>query len=154
MKSDPTIVLHVSIISPVDLGRIQRELYSIDSQFLARDISVDNRVRTSAELDNLIKASGVDLSSSQQRQTLVKQLQFVRRTAPVVRLVFSKQAGNRELSMLVKWFREFGHPNTLIEESMDPSIGGGCIVKTATKQFDFSYAKLLANKKMLEWKAD
>lgn len=146
MKSDPTIVLHVSIISPVDLGRIQRELYSIDSHFQARDISVDNRVHTTAELDNLIKSSGVDLAEEQQRHTLIQQLQFVRRTAPTVRIVFSKQPGNRELSMLVKWFREFGHPNTLIEAGVDPSIGGGCIVKTSTKKFDFSYARLLSEK--------
>ncbi len=144
MKSDPSIALHISIVSAHDLGLIQRELFSIDSNIKAHGSSVVSRIKPSGQLDNLIKSSGIDLGDDQQRQLLSQQLQFVRRTAPNVTLVFAKRPDSRSLLMLVKWFRENGHPNTLINAVTDPSVGGGCVVKTASKTFDFSYHKLFS----------
>lgn len=143
MRSDSVVLLHVSIISPVDLGRLQRELYNIDIALQSKQDTKSAPIRISRQLDNLVKSTGIDLSSSQHRQQLGLQLKTVRRTAPVVSMVFANNPDETSLSMLVKWFREFGHPNTLIDVSVNPSIGGGCLVRTATKSFDFSIANKL-----------
>lgn len=140
MKSDSVILLHISIISPMDLGRLQRELYNLDISLQAKSANQTKPLRISPQLDNLIKSSGIDLNSIEDRKLLTQQLQAVRRTAPVVNMAFASTPDEASLSKILKWFREFGHPNTLIDISVNPHLGGGCVLKTATKTFDLSYS--------------
>lgn len=147
MKSDTVVVLHVSIVTPVDLGRLQRELYTIDSLISnsKSDYKHHHVGYISESLDTLLKSVGVDVDNSAQRKNLINQLQLVRKTAPVVQMTFANEPDKSTLSMLVKWFRENGHPNTLIAVGVQPKITGGCIVRTQTKTFDFSLSSKLKN---------
>lgn len=144
MKSDPVVVLHVSIVTPVDLGKLQRELYFLDNQIKNKSEYKHHYGNDISEaLDTLVKSVGINLDNQEQRQQLIQQLNLVRKTAPVAQITFANEPNRSTLMMLIKWFRENGHPNTLISVGVQPEIAGGCIVRTQTKTFDFSFAKKL-----------
>lgn len=145
MKSEPGIQLSDIIVTPLELGKIQRELFALN-EFL--DIqnygqrSSGSLPYTSPLLSNMLKVSGLNVLKSDERSQFTKQLDYVRRTAPTVQISFSAEPTKQALRLLVRWFRENGHPNTLIAPAVHPNIAGGCIVRTSTKTFDFSLQQL------------
>lgn len=149
MKSEPGINLTDTIVTPIELGKIQRELFTLD-EFLTHSGVKSARSSMSPPspmLQSLITASKLEMLKSDERTQLVNQLKFVRRTAPVVHITFASTPSKRALRALVKWFRDNIHPNTLIEPGVQPSIAGGCLVRTSTKTFDFSIQKILSETK-------
>lgn len=149
MKSEPGILLTDVIVTPIELGKIQRELFAIDDFLVqAKNKSAHTAMPTPGPLlQSLITSSKLDMLKSDERTQLVNQLKYVRRTAPVVHITFASTPSKRALRALVKWFRANIHPNTLIEPGVQASIGGGCLVRTSTKTFDFSIQKILAETK-------
>jgi F0F1-type ATP synthase delta subunit len=145
MKSEPVILLSDIIVTPLELGKVQRELFALD-EFLSADShgksSGSSLPYTSPLLSNMLKSSGLNILKPQERDQFTKQLDFVRRTAPVVHMSFGSEPTKQALRVLVRWFRENGHPNTLINPAVSPKIAGGCILRTSTKTFDFSLQKL------------
>lgn len=141
MNSEPGILLSDVIVTPLELGKIQRELFALH-EFLSADThgrAIGNKVPyTSPLLSTIVRVSKLNMLKSEDREVLTKQLQFVRRTAPIVRMYFASEPSKQALRALVRWFRENGHPNTLLEPTVQPGIGGGSIIKTSTKTFDFS----------------
>ena len=138
---DPGIQLPDTIVSPLDFGQILRELFALD-QFLSASKGASKLPFTSSALNNIIKEADINPLMAADRQRLTNQLQFVRRTAPVVQMSFASDPSKQALRVLVRWFRENGHPNTLIAVGVQPNIAGGCVVRTATREFDFSLQKL------------
>ncbi len=149
MKSEPGILLTDVIVTPIELGKIQRELFAIDDFLVqAKNKSAHATMPTPGSLlQSLISSSKLEMLKSDERTQLVNQLKYVRRTAPVVHITFASTPSKRALRALVKWFRSNIHPNTLIEPGVQASIGGGCLIRTSTKTFDFSIQKILADSK-------
>lgn len=145
MKSEPGIQLSDIIVTPLELGKIQRELFALneflDAQSPGRR-SGGSLPYTSPLLSNMLKSSGLNVLKSDERSMFTKQLDYVRRTAPTVQISFSAEPTKQALRLLVRWFRENGHPNTLIAPAVQPNIAGGCVVRTSTKTFDFSLQQL------------
>lgn len=141
--SEPGVELSDTIITPLDLGKIQRELFAIDRFLTAgSDRSPGGKMPySSPELKQIIDKSTLNLLKAEDRTQLINRLQFVRRTAPKVQISFASEPSKQALRPLVRWFRENGHPNTLISVGVQPSIAGGCVVRTASKEFDFSLQK-------------
>jgi F0F1-type ATP synthase delta subunit len=148
VNSEPGILLSDIIVTPLELGKIQRELFALDEFLKAENHgtnSGNSLPYTSPLLSNIIKKAGLNMLKTEDRQKLSNQLQFVRRTAPIVKISFASEPSKQALRVLVRWFRSNGHPNTLIEIGVVPGIGGGCIVTTSSKSFDFSLKKHFAN---------
>lgn len=143
---DPGILLPDNIASPLDFGQIQRELFALD-QFLSASKGASRLPFTSPALNSIIKDADINPLMAADRQRLVNQLQFVRRTAPIVQISFASDPSKQALRALVRWFRQNGHPNTLISVGVQPNIAGGCVVRTATREFDFSLQKLFQSNK-------
>ena len=139
---DPGIRLPDSIVSPLDFGQIQRELFMLD-EFLGSSRGASKLPFVSTELNTIMKQTDINPLSADDRARLTRQLQFVRRTAPVVQMSFASEPGKQAMRPLVRWFREKSHPNTLITIGVEPNIAGGCVLRTSTKTFDFSLQKLL-----------
>jgi hypothetical protein len=144
--ADPGILLPDSIVSPLDFGQILRELFALD-QFLSASKAASKLPFTSPALNAIIKQADINPLMAADRTRLTKQLQFVRRTAPAVQISFASQPSRQALRVLVRWFRENGHPNTLISVGIQPNIAGGCVLRTANKEFDFSLQKLFQQNK-------
>lgn len=143
---DPGLELPDAVATPLEFGQILRELFALD-QFLGASKGTSKLPFTSPALNKIIKQADINPLSTADRQRLTNQLQFVRRTAPVVQISFASEPSKQALRALVNWFRENGHPNTLISVGIQPNIAGGCVVRTATKEFDFSLQKLFAASK-------
>jgi hypothetical protein len=147
--ADPGIILPDSVVTPLEFGQILRELFALD-QFLSASKGASKLPFTSPALNNIIKEADINPLMAADRQRLTNQLQFVRRTAPVVQISFASEPSKPALRVLVRWFRENGHPNTLMAVGVQPNIAGGCVVRTATREFDFSLQKLFQqNRKAL-----
>lgn len=148
MSSEPGIQLTDIVVTPLELGKIQREIFALD-EFLSADnhgkSSGSSLPYTSPLLQNLVKAAKLNLLKVDERNQFMQQLQFVRRTAPVIQISFGSEPTKQALRVLVRWFRENGHPNTLISPGVQPALAGGCVVRTSTKTFDFSLQKLFKN---------
>lgn len=138
---DPGLQLPDGIATPIEFGQILRELFALD-QFLGASKAASKLPFTSPALNKIIKQADINPLSSTDRQRLTNQLQFVRRTAPVVQMSFASEPSKQALRALVSWFRKNGHPNTLVAVGVQPNISGGCVVRTASKEFDFSLQKL------------
>lgn len=144
ITSDPGILLSDMVVTPLELGKIQRELFALDDFLVASSRTSGRMPHTSTELQSMAKAAKLNLLLPGDRAKLIKQFQFVRRTAPTVQISFASDPSKQALRALVRWFRENGHPNTLIAVGIQPNIAGGCVVRTATKTFDFSLQKLFS----------
>jgi F0F1-type ATP synthase delta subunit len=123
------------------LGKIQRELFALD-EFLGASKSASKLPYMSPPLNKILKQADINPLHAQDRQQLIQKLQFVRRTAPSVQISFASEPSQRALRILIRWFRENGHPNTLISVGVQPNLAGGCVIRTSTKQFDFSLQQL------------
>lgn len=145
IASDPGILLSDMVATPVELGKLQRELFALDDFLNASQRTSGKMPHTSTELQSMAKAAKLNLLLPGDRTKLINQFKFVRRTAPTVQISFASEPSKQALRALVRWFRENGHPNTLIAVGIQPNIGGGCVVRTATKSFDFSLQKLFQN---------
>ncbi len=141
MSSDPGVQLPDSVVTPLDLGKIQRELFALD-EFLGASKSASKLPYMSPPLNKILKQADINPLHAQDRQQLIQKLQFVRRTAPSVQISFASEPSQRALRILIRWFRENGHPNTLISVGVQPNLAGGCVIRTSTKQFDFSLQQL------------
>lgn len=143
MSSEPGINLPDNIVTSLDLGKIQRELFSLD-QFLGASKSHNpgKLPYTSPALQKMAKDAKINLLLEGDRSRFTKQLQFVRRTAPTVQISFASDPTSQALRPIVRWFRENGHLNTLINIGVQPNIAGGCVVRTSSQTFDFSLQKL------------
>lgn len=150
MSSEPGISLPDTIASPLELGKVQRELFALDEFLDATKHAAGKLPFTSSSLQKIAKEAGLNMLQADDRAQLIKRLNFVRRTAPTVQISFPSDPSVRALRILVRWFRENGHPNTLITVGVQPNLAGGCVVRTATKEFDFSLQQLLkANRQFL-----
>lgn len=144
MSSEPGVILSDMVATPLELGKIQRELFALDEFMSASKPKPASRNLPfiSTALKDIAKASNINLLVSTDRAQLIQQLNFVRRTAPSVQISFASDPSKKALRVLVRWFRENGHPNTLITVGVQPNLAGGCVVRTATKSFDFSLQQL------------
>ncbi len=142
IASDPGILLSDMVATPIELGKLQRELFALDDFLAASKRTSGKMPHTSTELQSMAKAANLNLLLPGDRTKLINQFKFVRRTAPTVQISFASDPSRQALRALVRWFRENGHPNTLITVGIQPNIAGGCVVRTATKTFDFSLQKL------------
>ena len=139
MKSDSVIELTDLIVTPLDLGRVQREIFDIDQKLNANK---GNLPYIGNELNSIVKAANVNLLQADDRDRVIKQLAFVRRTAPSIQVSFASQPSKLAIRPIVRWFRQNGHPNTLVNINIQPELGGGCVVRTSSREFDFSLQKI------------
>lgn len=143
---DPGLNLPDAVVSPYDFGQIQRELHALD-QFLTASKASSKLPFVSPALQSVMKATSVNPLSADDRMRLANQLLFVRRTAPVVQISFASEPSKQALRPIVRWFRQNGHSNTLLSVGVQPKLAGGCVVRTASKEFDFSLQQMFTNHK-------
>jgi hypothetical protein len=147
-------ILPLTILTVVDLGRLSRELTSLDDfslQSSVRDPGKQPQLpRTSRGLEDLAGQSDLNLLVDDDRAKLKKLVDDLKQTAPVIHISFSADPSPAFMTKLVTWLRNEINPSILVSIGMQPSIAAGCIVRTPNKYFDFSLRKhLLDSGKLL-----
>ncbi len=145
--------LPLQVASPVDVGRMQRELTAINEQLTQAELRDDNSEtrlpKTTNLLDQTLQLNTLDLTNAGQRQQLLTFLTTVKTKAPLLHISFSADPSTSFIDLLLTWLRKELHPNLLITIGLQPNIGAGCIVRSTNKYFDFSLRQDFAGKRDL-----
>ena len=147
-KSKERLALPLSIISPVDVSRVLRELEAYIEYYHQRDIKKDGNndskmPKTSQLLDNLLELNRLELTNQADRLNLKNFLDEIKTTAPVIHASFSVDPSVRFLEKLTAYFRKEINRNLLLTIGLQPNIGAGLTIRTDNKYFDFSLRKTL-----------
>jgi len=144
-ESNKSLQLPSQIITPGDLNRLIREVESIDDfldQSAIRNAQETPRLpAVSKVLEEIASGNSLQLLKPEDRKTFKELLNNLKAVAPTIHLSFAAIPSPAFLNKLVTWFRTNIHPNVLLRIGLEPSIAGGCIIRTTNKQFDLSFRK-------------
>ena len=135
-------VLPLSVTSPIDIGRLLRELQILDNDLMQYElkgtIAESKMPKTTKLLDDFISANKLNLLDSKQRKAFIAFLTELRSHAPVLHISFGADPAPAFIERLVTWLRQEINPLILVTIGLQPNIGAGCLVRSTNKYFDFS----------------
>jgi len=126
-----------------------QHLHSYLTTALSENQDTDSIVAGSLQLQALIQAnqSSYDTSGLAAMETGIKESL---NSAPVFDVVFAANPHDTLLSELSRWFRISVHPGSLLKVSVRRSIGGGIVLRSKNRIYDFSLRpKILAAKQKI-----
>jgi hypothetical protein len=144
--------LPLSVVGPVDIGRLIRELDRIGEKLHSQSLQArePKLPKTTELMDQLVELNTINLLDKVQRTRLHEFLLVVKKRAPLIHMSFGADPSPAFTEKLMSWLRENIHPLTLLTVGLQPNIGAGCIVRTKNKYFDFSLGKHFSeNSKLL-----
>jgi hypothetical protein len=145
--------LPLSIVGPVDVGRLLRELDALDNQILQAKLRASaaggqpEAPRMTQLMEQTMEFNKLDLMSDSDRKQLVQLLLNVKERAPVLHMSFSADPATPFIEKLMAWLRREIHPVVLLTVGLQPNIGAGCIIRSTNKYFDCSLRKDFMQKK-------
>lgn len=144
-----SLQLPVSVITNSDVGRLVRELETVDAllnQSAIQQAGVQPQLPALSRILNEIVASNkLNILNPQDRLKLAALLKSVHDTAPVLHMGFSVDPSPIFLQRLMTWLRLQIHPHVLVQVGLLPNIGAGCALRTTNKYFDFSLRQRFAD---------
>jgi hypothetical protein len=147
-----TFVLPVTVVSPTDVARLQREVEQL-AEFLGQAKirkSEEAKLPTPTEfLSDVCDANGLNLLHEADREYLIKAFEAMKGQAPLLHFSFAANPSTTFLGRLLKWLRQEIHPYALVTVGLQPGIGAGCMMRTANKYFDFSLRSHLQAQRQL-----
>lgn len=140
--------LPIAVASPVDLGRLIREVEAIDSTMSQEALRTGAQPTALPKLSELlnqtVELNKLNLLQPIERKLLLQFLMSIRERAPRLHMSFSADPSPQFSAKLTSWLRENIHPLVLLTFGLQPNIGAGSVVRTTNKYFDFSLGKALA----------
>lgn len=137
--------LPLSVVGPVDIGRLLRELEHIDNSLVQLSLRSPGQEvkmpKTSKMMDDVIIMNRLNLLQKPEREELGRFLEAVRAKAPTIHISFGADPTPRFTERLMVYLRKEIHPLLLLTIGLQPTIGAGCIVRTTNKYFDLSLGK-------------
>jgi hypothetical protein len=141
-SQESVLLLPVSVVSRVDVGRLLREVESIDSflkQSAIREPGTPVKLpRTSRLFDETVETNKLNVLHEDDRLRLHGFLTEVKSHAPTLHMSFSADPSPTFTQKLITWLRAEIHPIVLLQVGLQPNMGAGCVVRTTNKYFDFS----------------
>ena len=134
-----------SIASKADVTRLYRELDLYCTQEIQNKIRQDKNQTTvvSDQLKEFALQNSIDLSNKTDCDLLLKALSIFKDKLIVVHISFPVEPSLNCVHKLVVWFRQNIDPSIVVQVGLQPSIAAGIIVRTPSKQFDFSLRRHL-----------
>jgi hypothetical protein len=146
-------ILPVGIVSKADVVRLKKELEELDENLnqsrLRKGGEPSSVPKTTTVLEDFAQAAGSNLLHKDDRAKLLKLVEMIETTSPVIHISFATTPNPAFLEKITKWFRQEIHPTTLLQTGLQPSIAAGCVVRTPNKQFDLSLKHFLVDKQDL-----
>lgn len=143
--------LPLSVVGPVDVGRLIRELDAVDNQLLQAKLrnTESHLPRVSQLMEQTITLNKLNLLHETDRKRLMELLVTVREQAPVLHISFSADPSPVFNEKMMAWLRREIHPVVLMTIGLQPNIGAGCIIRSSNKQFDCSLRQDFLQKREL-----
>jgi F0F1-type ATP synthase delta subunit len=140
--------LPVKVASPVDLGRLIRELDALNNVLSQETLRTKQPPTSLPKMSELlaqtVELNKLDLLQETHRQQLTQFLVSIRERAPKLHMSFSADPSPQFSEKLTSRLREQIHPLVLITFGLQPNIGAGCVIRTTNKYFDLSLGTVLA----------
>ena len=146
------LVLPDSVVGPVDLGRLLREIETLDNTLMQLRVRTDVALKLPAVsrlLDQTVALNKLDLLETADFQKLHQFLAQVKAHAPVLHISFGADPSPLFTQKLILWLRHEIDPLVLLTVGLQPSIGAGCIVRSTNKYFDFSLREHFSKNRQL-----
>lgn len=142
----PSVIYTPQLLQAVDFEVERLREWTSDSS-VKRKVGVEAAAEPSRspETQLVLDAWFADgkTATTTQLTELITQLRALK---PVtVYITLAALPGERLKLQLVEWFRSSCRPDVLINFSADRTIGGGIIVRTPNRIFDYSFRKRLAD---------
>lgn len=135
-------ILPVTVVTVTDIKRLLREAKSaqefMHQASLRKPGSYMKLPTSSLLLDKICDENGLSLLRADDREQLLTELKKIDEHAPVMHLSFASSPSDSFLQKIVSWFRKEIHPHAILQIGLQPSIAGGCTLRTRNKYFDFS----------------
>jgi len=145
--------LPLSLVSPVDLGRVMRELDQLDNQLHEMQLRTAGQEvkmpKTTKMMDEILALNRLNLLLEEDRKTLRFFLKEIHDRAPRLHVSFSADPSILFVEKIMTWLRQEVHPVVLMTIGLQPNIGAGCVIRTTNKYFDLSLARDFAKKRDL-----
>jgi hypothetical protein len=142
--------LPVLVSSPVDIGRLIREVETIDEslqQLALRKGGTEVKMpKTTQLMDQLIALNKLNLLLPEDRNLLHQFLIYIKEKAPVLHVSFSADPNTAFIEKLMAWLRREINPLVLMTIGLQPNIGAGCVIRSTNKYFDLSLKQDFASK--------
>ena len=147
------LALPNSVVGPVELGRLLRELETLDNAVMQLRLRTPDTLKlpdVSRLLDQTITLNKLNLLTPADFKELQQFLVHAKAQAPVMHISFGADPSPLFTQKLVLWLRQEIHPMVLLTIGLQPSIGAGCMVRTTNKYFDFSLReRFIKNRQLL-----
>jgi hypothetical protein len=146
---DQLFALPATLIGKSELAQLIREVEAIDLDLetqKARGATSYQIPAISAMLNDFLTLNKVDIIDPKHRLLFRKQLNIVKKKAPVIHLTFASKADPQSLQELVYWIRVNIYPVALVSVGLQPGLIGGVYIRTPNHVIDLSIRGLLQNK--------
>lgn len=150
-RTHQTFVLPASVVSKLDVSRLVREVERIDAELTAvavrakAGVQTATQVTASQQLTDFLRVNGLSVTQDgQARAALVKELQLLKDSVPVVHMTFAVEADTASLGRLADWLRTSVHPQAVISVGLQPSLVAGVYMRLPNKVLDLSLRGALA----------
>ncbi len=148
------LVLPISVVSRVDVGRLLREIELVDNFLTQAAIREGGQPvklpKTSRLMDEIIEVNKLNVLIEPERKRLMAYMLVVHEKAPVLNMSFSADPSPLFIQKLMIWLRREIHPMVLLQTGLQPNIGAGCVLRTTNKYFDFSLREhFIRNRELL-----
>lgn len=151
--AEASLALPLMVTSPTDIGRLLRELESLDNYLMQFHFKGEDdkatMPKTSKFMDNLVEVNKLDLVDAAHRKQMLAFLQKTKQHAPVLHISFGSDPAPAFMEKLITWLRREIHPMVLVTVGLQPNIGAGCLVRSTNKYFDFSLRQNFAKNRVL-----
>ncbi len=146
-------VLPASLAEPADIARATREIDEVDDAMREAEIRAPGSAtalpRMSKGLLEMAEVNGLNLLTQVDRAKTVKLLEALKQTSPVLHISFAAEPSPTFVTTIITRLRQSIHPYVLVQIGLQPSLAGGCMVRTENKMFDFSLRQHLQKNKHL-----
>ena len=146
MASNTVVILPVSILSKADLARAIRELEDYDRQAQQAALRGATLAVThfSQGIIEIARTEELQLDATSDRQQLLSQLQHLQGQTQQVNVSFAVQPSRRVVETITTWLRRNVSPSIIVQVGIQPSLIGGCVIRTTNRVFDFGFSQHLA----------
>lgn len=148
------MTLPVLVFGSAEVHRLQREFETLEDFLEQAAVRAKGKAvslpRASRLLEALEQENHLNFLQAEDRVRAKDFLQDVAVHAPTMHISFAADPSSAFVAKIVTWLRGNVHPLTLLQLGLQPTIAAGCIVRTASKTFDFSLrASLHAHESLL-----
>jgi hypothetical protein len=141
-QSNARIQLPVQVVGIADINRLIREVEGLDDFLMQAAIRTPGSSmklpRTSRLLDEFVAVNRFNLLQTADRRAAAAFLQSIKQKAPVLHMSFASDPTAAFTVKLIIWLRTNIHPYLLLKIGLEPRIAAGCIIRTPSRQYDFS----------------